>query len=56
MTELKSKKKHLNIDMVSVNCLTPEESLKSLDNCSKYFSFNNSILFTSENASHKNHE
>jgi hypothetical protein len=56
MTELKSNKKHLNIDLVSVNCLTPEESIKSLNYCSKYFSFNNSILFTSEKISNKNHE
>ena len=34
----------------------PNESLKSLDYCSKYFSFNNSILFTSEKVSNKNHE
>ena len=41
-------KKHLPIDLVSANCLSPEESLKALDYCNKSFSFNRTILFTSE--------
>jgi len=41
-------KKHLPIDLVSANCLSPEESLKALDYCNKFFSFNRTILFTSE--------
>ena len=41
-------KQHLPIDLVSANCLSPEESLKALDYCNKSFSFNRTILFTSE--------
>lgn len=49
-------KQHLPIDLVSVNCLTPEESIKALAYCNKFFTFNRTILFTSESISKSNCE
>tara|TARA_Y100000389_G_C17389898_1_gene479256 strand:+ start:514 stop:1239 length:726 start_codon:yes stop_codon:yes gene_type:complete len=44
-----NKKIKIPADIVSINCLSPHESLKALDYSTKNLTFNNSILFTSEN-------
>ena len=41
--------KHLPVDLVSINCVNPEESIKALKYSSKKLSFNNIYLFTDEN-------
>ena len=41
--------KHLPVDLVSINCVNPEESIKALQYSSKQLSFNNIYLFTDEN-------
>ena len=38
--------KHLPVDLVSINCVNPEESIKALQYSSKQLSFNNIYLFT----------
>ena len=48
--------KKLPIDIISANCLTPKDSLIALDYCTKFFKFNNSILFTSEDVNSSNHK
>jgi hypothetical protein len=47
---------NLPIDIVSVNCINPSESLKALDYSSKNINFNNSYIFTSENVQSEEHE
>lgn len=48
--------KKLPIDIISANCLTPKDSLIALDYCTKFFKFNNSTLFTSEDVNSSNHK
>ena len=50
-----SKRKKLPIDIISINCKNPEESLKALDYCKSFFKFENSILFTDENIEQTEH-
>ena len=41
--------KKLPIDLISINCVNPIESLKALNYCNNLFSFNNTILFSNQN-------
>ena len=45
-----------NIDLISINCVNPQESVKAMKYCQKYFQFGKSILFTHENISVENIE
>ena len=50
-----SRRKKLPIDIISINCKNPEESLKALDYCKSFFTFENSILFTDKNIEKTEH-
>jgi len=50
------KKTKIPIDIVSINCLTPEESIKALDYSTRSLSFNNSYLFTDKKIQSSNHK
>ena len=50
-----SKRKKLPIDIISINCKNPGESLKALDYCKSFFKFENSILFTDKNIEQTEH-
>ena len=47
---------NLPIDIISVNCLNPLESLKALDYSTKILKFNNSYLFTHEKINSTKHK
>ena len=51
-----SSKTKLPIDIVSINCLTPEESIKALDYSCNFFSFKNSFLFTDKKIQSPDHK
>tara|TARA_B110000008_G_scaffold250691_1_gene264179 strand:+ start:1525 stop:2235 length:711 start_codon:yes stop_codon:yes gene_type:complete len=48
--------KKLPIDIISASCINPVDSLKTLDYCSSFFEFNNSILFTDSEIKSTNHQ
>ena len=50
------KKTKLPIDIVSINCLTPGESIKALDYSCGSFSFKNSFLFTDKKIESSDHK
>lgn len=41
-----------NIDLVAIDCARPNEALKALEYCNRFFKFNQSILFTDQKISH----
>ena len=47
---------NLPIDIISVNCLNPLESLKALDYSTEILKFNNSYLFTNEKINSTKHK
>ncbi len=50
------KKTKIPIDIVSINCLTPHESIKALDYSTNSLLFNNSFLFTDKKVKSSNHK
>lgn len=41
-----------SVDIVSINCINPEESIKALEYSTRYISFKNQFLFTDSNLKH----
>ena len=45
-----------NVDLIIIDCINPEQAVKTLDICSENIEFGNSIIFTHENIETNNHE